>query len=149
VSASAAARAPAITRRLASALYDLLLTVALAIFVTFPFLAVFGDATAGWRRNVLQAWVLAAIGAYYVWFWTRGGQTLPMKTWRIRLVRADGGGPVNAGRALHRYVLALLGTLAVGLGFAWALFDRDRQFLHDRLAGTALVSAQRDSSLRP
>jgi uncharacterized RDD family membrane protein YckC len=141
VSAALSARAPAIARRLASALYDLLLTVALAIFVTFPFLAVFGDSTQGWRRHALQAWVLVAIGAYYVWFWTRGGQTLPMKTWRIRLVRAEGGGPVHAGRALHRYALALLGTLAVGVGFAWALVDRDRQFLHDRLAGTALVSA--------
>jgi len=140
VSAALSARAPAIARRLASALYDLLLTVALAIFVTFPFLAVFGDSTQGWRRHALQAWVLVAIGAYYVWFWTRGGQTLPMKTWRIRLVRAEGGGPVHAGRALHRYALALLGTLAVGVGFAWALVDRDRQFLHDRLAGTALVS---------
>ena len=141
MSAALSARAPAIARRLASALYDLLLTVALAIFVTFPFLAVFGDSTQGWRRHALQAWVLVAIGAYYVWFWTRGGQTLPMKTWRIRLVRAEGGGPVHAGRALHRYALALLGTLAVGVGFAWALVDRDRQFLHDRLAGTALVSA--------
>jgi len=42
---------------------------------------------------------------------------------------------------VHRFLLALLGTLAVGLGFAWAFFDRDRQFLHDRLAGTALVAA--------
>jgi uncharacterized RDD family membrane protein YckC len=141
VSIPAPARVPAIARRLASALYDLLLNAALAIVVTFPFLAVFGDATQGWPRHLLQAWVLAAIGAYYVWFWTRGGQTLPMKTWRIRLVRADGGGPVNTGRAVHRFILALLGTLAVGLGFAWALFDRDRQFLHDRLAGTALVAA--------
>ncbi len=64
-----------------------------------------------------------------------------MKTWRIRLVRAADGGAVNPGRAAHRFVLALLGTLAAGLGFAWALVDRDRQFLHDRLAGTALVSA--------
>jgi len=141
VSLPAPARAPAIARRLASALYDLLITAALAIFVTFPFLAVFRDATHGWQRHLLQAWLLAAIGAYYVWFWTRGGQTLPMKTWRIRLVRADGGGPVNVGRAVHRFVLAVLGTLAVGLGFAWALLDRDRQFLHDRLAGTALVAA--------
>lgn len=141
MSTASAPSAPAIARRLASALYDLLLTVALAIFVTFPFLAVFGDSTQGWRRHVLQAWVLAAIGAYYAWFWTRGGQTLPMKTWRIRLVRAEDGGTVNLTRAVHRYVLALLGTLAIGMGFAWALFDRDRQFLHDRLAGTALVNS--------
>jgi uncharacterized RDD family membrane protein YckC len=134
-----AARAPAIARRVASGLYDLLINVALAIVATFPFVALFGDSTGGLRRHLLQAWLLLVLGAYYVWFWTRGGQTLPMKTWRIRLVRAEGAGPVNTGRAIHRYLLAVLGLLAAGLGFAWAFFDRDRQFLHDRLAGTALI----------
>jgi uncharacterized RDD family membrane protein YckC len=54
----------------------------------------------------------------------------------------DDGGPVGTGRAVHRYLLATLGLAALGLGFLWALFDRDRQFLHDRLAGTALVSVE-------
>jgi uncharacterized RDD family membrane protein YckC len=133
--------APGIARRLASAVYDLLLIVALVLIATFPFLAVFGDSTHGWRRHLLQAWVLFVAGSYFVWFWTRGGQTLPMKTWRIRLVRWDGR-PVGIGRAVHRYVVALLGTFALGLGFLWAFFDRDRQFLHDRLAGTQLVDSR-------
>ena len=134
-------RAPGLARRLASALYDGLLLAALVLVATFPFLAVFGDSTHGWRRHALQAWVVLVAGAYFVGFWTRGGQTLPMKTWRIRVVRRDGA-PLGIGRATHRYLLALLGTLAAGLGFAWALLDRDRQFLHDRLAGTALVEAR-------
>ena len=137
----AAPRAPALARRLASAVYEALLVVALMFIATFPFLAFFGDATHGWRRNLLQAWIVFVVGAYFVWFWTRGGQTLPMKTWRIRLVRRDGA-PVGTGRAVHRYALAILGIAALGLGFLWALFDRDRQFLHDRLAGTALVDSR-------
>ena len=132
---------PGVARRLASALYDLLLTVALVLVATFPWLAVFGDSTHGWRRHMLQLWVLVVVGGYFVWFWTRGGQTLPMKTWRIRLVRAADGGGVGGWRAAHRFLIAVLGTLAAGLGFWWAFFDRDRQFLHDRLAGTALVDA--------
>jgi uncharacterized RDD family membrane protein YckC len=136
-----APRAPALARRLASALYDLLLVVALVFVATFPFLAFFGDSTQGWRRHVLQVWVVFVVGAYFVWFWTRGGQTLPMKTWRIKVVRWDGR-PVGAARAVHRYVIALLGIAALGLGFVWAIFDRDRQFLHDRLAGTALVEVK-------
>ena len=136
----AALRAPGLGRRLASALYDLLMLAALVLVATFPFLAVFGDSTHGWQRHVLQLWVVLVCGAYFVWFWTRGGQTLPMKTWKIRLVRFDGAA-VDPARALHRYLLALVGLLAAGLGFAWALIDRDRQFLHDRLAGTALVDA--------
>lgn len=143
MSSGAAPRAPGLARRLASALYDLLVSAALAVAATLPFVALFGDSTQGWRRHALQVWLFTVIGLYYVWFWTRGGQTLPMRTWRIRLVRSDGGGPVNAGRAAHRFVLAALGLLAAGLGFAWALVDRDRQFLHDRLAGTALVKVDR------
>ncbi|MDQ3025399.1 MAG: RDD family protein [Pseudomonadota bacterium] len=133
-------RAPGLGRRLASALYDLLMLAALVLVATFPFLAVFGDSIHGWRRHALQLWVVAVCGAYFIWFWTRGGQTLPMKTWRIRVVRSDGA-PLDPAHALNRYLLALLGLLAAGLGFAWALVDRDRQFLHDRLAGTALVDA--------
>jgi uncharacterized RDD family membrane protein YckC len=140
VNAPAGRRVPGIARRLASALYDLLLVVALVLIATFPFLAFLGDSTQGWRRHLLQLYVLAVTCAYFVWFWTRGGQTLPMKTWHIRLVREDGG-VVNTGRSIHRFALAVIGTLALGFTFLWALLDRDRQFLHDRLAGTALVEA--------
>ena len=132
--------APALGRRLAAVVYELLLLLALVFIVTFPYLAIFGDSTQGWRRHLLQLWVLAVWAAYFTWFWTHGGQTLPMKTWRIRVVRFDGA-PLGVGRALHRYVLALLGLAAAGLGFAWAFVDRDRQFLHNRLAGTALIDA--------
>jgi uncharacterized RDD family membrane protein YckC len=133
-------RVPSITRRLASGLYDLLLVVALVLIATFPFLAFLGESTHGWRRHALQLWVLAVACAYFVGFWSNGGQTLPMKTWRIRLVR-DNGSRVGIGRGVHRFVIAVLGLLAAGLGFLWALWDRDHQFLHDRLAGTMLVEA--------
>jgi uncharacterized RDD family membrane protein YckC len=131
---------PGIARRLASALYDALLVFALILIATFPFLAVVGDATSGWRRHLLQLWVLLVIGCYFIGFWIHGGQTLPMKTWRIRIV-SDEGEPVTLFRAFHRFLIAILGILAAGLGFLWALWDRDRQFLHDRLAGTRIVEA--------
>lgn len=134
-------RAARLSRRLASGIYELLILLALVFIATLPFSYLFGDATHGWKRHLLQAWVLMVIAAYFTWFWTRGGQTLPMKTWRFRLVAADGG-PVALPRALRRYVLAVLGFAALGLGFLWALVDRDRQFLHDRLSGTLLVEAE-------
>jgi uncharacterized RDD family membrane protein YckC len=134
-------RAPGLARRLASGVYELLIGIAIAMVATVPFVVLFGDASSGWRRHALQVWLFVVLGLYYTWFWTRRGQTLPMRTWRIRLVRAGDGGPVNPGRAAHRFAIAVLGFLAAGMGFAWALVDRDRQFLHDRLAGTALVDA--------
>jgi uncharacterized RDD family membrane protein YckC len=138
VSAAPPRATPGLARRLASAAYDLLLVAALVLIATFPFLAIVGEATQGWRRHALQGWIVAVSAAYFVWFWTHGGRTLPMKTWRIRLVAEDGG-PVGTARALHRFAVALLGLCAAGTGFAWALVDRERQFLHDRLSGTRLV----------
>ncbi len=139
--ASTAPRTPGILRRLACATYELLILAALVLVATFPFLAFAGDATAGYRRHLLQAYVLAVVGAYFVWFWSRGGQTLAMKTWHIR-VESAAGGPVGAARALRRYLFAVAGGAALGAGFLWAILDRDRQFLHDRLAGTRLTSTR-------
>jgi uncharacterized RDD family membrane protein YckC len=140
VSEPAPRRVPGVARRLASGLYDLLLVVALVLIATFPFLALFGDSTHGWRRSLLQFWVLFVAAAYFVGFWSHGGQTLPMKTWRIRLTRLDGE-KVGVMQGINRFSFAVLGLLAAGLGFLWALWDRDRQFLHDRIAGTVLVEA--------
>src|SRR6266704_3164467 len=41
--------------------------------------------------------------------------------------------------AALRYALAWPSLLVFGVGFLWAFVDRDRQFLHDRLAGTRIV----------
>jgi uncharacterized RDD family membrane protein YckC len=75
--------------------------------------------------------------AYFLWCWLRGGQTLAMKTWKIRLV-APGHDRVPPLTALLRFALALF-AVPTGIALGWALFDRERQFLHDRLAGTRLV----------
>lgn len=113
------------------------------------------------RRWLLQAFLFVVLGVYFVYFWNHG-QTLAMKTWRIRIVGPDGRPPAQH-RAFLRYLLAwlwLLPPLALGqalgadsgqlLGLTllwvtlWALLartDRQRQFLHDRWAGTRLVDA--------
>jgi len=113
-------------------------------------------------RHAGQAWLLAVLGLYFVWFWTHGGQTLAMKTWRVRLVTRDGK-PLGTPRAITRFALAwlwllpglvaasLLGAKTWGLLLipglnilAWALtafLDPERQFLHDRIAGTRVVAA--------
>lgn len=90
-------------------------------------------------RPLLQLWLVAITGAYFVYCWAHGGQTLPMKTWRIRVVKSNGDA-ITTPMACKRYLLALLSAGLCGLGFAWALFDPDRQFLHDRLAGTRLIA---------
>ncbi len=115
-------------------------------------------------RHTRQAVVFIAMGVYFVGCWRLKGQTLPMKTWHIRLVDTAGARP-GVIRLILRYLLAwvlpLLAALAVlrlsqftgyastdllivftpFAGFIWTWFDRDGLFLHDRVLGTRLVQA--------
>jgi uncharacterized RDD family membrane protein YckC len=125
---------PGLWRRLASMAYEAVLLFAVAFFAAWLFFFASGgrDATSGWLQHALQLFILAVFAAYFLWCWLRGGQTLAMKAWGIRLV------DVTPPKAVLRFVLALA---LLPLSIVWALFDRDRQFLHDRLAGTRLVNA--------
>ena len=88
--------------------------------------------------SLLWAHLFLVLLVYFLWFWCRSGQTLAMKTWRIRLI-GEAGLPVRPAQALLRFLLCWLSLGIGGVGIIWSLFDRDRQFLHDRLAGTRLV----------
>ena len=127
---------PGLPRRLASMVYEAILLFAVGFFAAWLFFFASGgrDATAGAPRYLLQLFIVVVFAAYFLWCWLRGGQTLAMKAWHIRLVG------VTPQKALLRLVLA---ALLLPVSIAWALFDRDRQFLHDRLAGTRLVSVPR------
>lgn len=81
---------------------------------------------------------------YFLWCWLNGGQTLPMKTWRLRLVSEDGN-RLRPAQALLRYLAAWPSVCLAGIGIFWALIDKDQQFLHDRLAGTRIVDVPKDT----
>ena len=133
------AQLPSVRRRIASMAYEslLLLGVLSATFM-LPHLALgmgFGIVLPGWA---LISHVFVVLGAYFVWSWHQGGQTLAMQTWKVRLTTPNGAQP-SLARLTLRYLLAWPSIIYLGAGLFWALFDRDRQFLHDRLAGTRLV----------
>ena len=112
------------------------------------------------NRNALQAFLFVIFGIYFVWFWAKG-QTLAMKTWDIRVVD-KAGQSVTQKRALLRYALSWLwflpplvftwafgasgkegAVLALGWVAVWALLARfhpQKQFWHDALAGTRLIT---------
>jgi uncharacterized RDD family membrane protein YckC len=117
-------------------LYEAILLFAVAFFAAWLFFFASGarDATFGSLRYTLQLFIATVFAAYFLWCWLRGGQTLAMKAWQIRLI------DVSPTSALLRLVLAAI-LVPTGISLMWALFDRDRQFLHDRLAGTRLVNA--------
>lgn len=121
-------------RRMVCLIYEAL--IVLALVLVGGLLAVglpAGEAGVdGSSRLALQLWIAALLTAYFAGCWFRFGQTLAMKTWRLLVTTADRA-PLPPGRALLRLVLA---SCTLPLSVLWPLVDRERLFLHDRLAGT-------------
>jgi uncharacterized RDD family membrane protein YckC len=157
---------PTLKSRIASMVYESMLLFGVIFVTGFLFSYLAGQRHALYLRHFLQGWLLFVLCMYFIWFWTHGGQTLAMKTWRIRLVAVDGA-PVTYGRALLRFLLCWLWILP-GLALAWLLgaqtslliwipllnmllwaltarLDPQHQFLHDRIAGTRLVAVQEEA----
>jgi uncharacterized RDD family membrane protein YckC len=157
-------RAPALRRRLATMVYEGVVLFGIVFMAGYLFSTLTQQRNGLTHHNLLITWIGLVLAAYFVWFWTHGGQTLPMKTWRLKVVDARGA-PVKPARALLRYVLAwlwFLPPLALHPLFAlavpqtlvvlavwvtlWAAavwLDPARQFLHDRIAGTRIVAVQK------
>ncbi len=120
-------------------LYESTLLFAVAFLGTWLFQFAAGTLRIeGWRMLALQLFLLVLFAAYFLWCWLRGGQTLAMKAWRIRLVAKQGHARLAPKAALLRFAYALL-LVPTLVGILWAYVDRDRQFLHDRLAGSLLI----------
>jgi len=136
-----------IGRRLLALLYDLFVAVALWFLVAVPFVLVDVALSGDVRHNIgplsLLQWLLwlacwGVTGLYATVSWRRGGQTLGMRPWRLRVVSMAGGAPTRAA-TWRRYAVATLSLLAAGAGFWWAWFDRDRLTWHDRAGRTRVV----------
>ncbi len=138
-----------------SAVYESVVLFGVVVFFGYGFSALVRfQGEPGPMRWAFQAFLFVVLGAYFVWFWSNGRRTLPMKTVGLRLLDRDGR-PVGTGRAAVRYtwcwamLLAPVGAawqggapawlLALPVPFLWALLDPQRRTLYDRLAGTRLV----------
>jgi uncharacterized RDD family membrane protein YckC len=127
--------------RLLAMVYDLLPLMALWFATSAIVYFVRGQVPV--RPGSLAAWGLLALlwavtGAYFVMSWRRGGQTIGMRPWRLKVLDADGH-PATLGTLRLRYAIATLSLLVVGLGFVWALFDDERRCWHDMATGTRFV----------
>lgn len=132
--------------RLLALVYDFFPVLALWMLVSAAFTGAYYAAGHSARENIapfsalqwllwLACWLVAA--GYAVLSWNRGGQTLGMRPWRLRVVATDGGTPTR--RALWlRYAMGSVSLLLGGLGFWWAWIDRERLTWHDRVSGTRM-----------
>lgn len=153
---------PGLRRRLAAMLYEgvVLFGVLMVSGLLFSILTDQRHALHG--KVALQVFLFVILGLYFAWFWVHSGQTVAMKTWHVRVIRQDGHA-LTWPHALARYVLSwlwFLPALGVAAALGWHTSGQytlallagatlyaalsqwlpDRQFLHDRICQTRLVT---------
>lgn len=121
--------------------YDSLLLIAI-LFISTALTLPLNDGEAITSQHALFPflviyWFLISF-VFYAWFWTHGGQTLGMKTWKLRLISTDNK-KITWKQAFVRFCCAILSTLLLGLGFIWSLFNEKKATLHDIVSNTILI----------
>jgi len=128
-------------KRLMAMFYDSLLLFSL-FFLATMILILFTNVEFVESNNIAyDLYLLLIVYLYFAWHWTNGGQTLGMRAWHIKL-KNRGMGQVNWGIATARFCLALLSFISFGLGFMWALFNKEKLTFHDRYSKTLLISTK-------
>ena len=133
--------------RIAAGIYDLFPLVALWMLTAgLALLVAHGDVdlahpSLGWLIGLRGA-LFVVTATYFVISWARGGQTIGMRAWRLRVVDADGN-KLGWPRAALRFVVACVSLLVLGVGFVWCLFDRRKRGWHDLAAGSVLVRLEK------
>lgn len=157
-------KAPGLARRMAAFIYEGVLLFGVVMISGFLYSVITQQRHALEGRVGMMVFLFIVLGVYFSWFWSRGGQTVAMKAWHIRLVAADGT-PVSGWRASARYLLSWLwflpataavygaglhgrgevttALIAGVLAYAALVWLRpDRQFWHDVVCGTRLVDCK-------
>lgn len=130
-------RPAGLARRLMAMFYDSLLLIAVLMTVT-ALVVLINRGEIDYTHPLYRALLVLVMFAFFGGFWTHGGQTLGMRSWRIQLQRREGGTPTWT-RCLVRFLAAIPALLLFGAGYLWILVDRDRLAWHDRLSKTVVV----------
>lgn len=149
IPASASSATPVtLLRRLMAIFYDLFLLTAILFLATALVNAINqGKAIDQDSRYILlfDLYLMSIIFFYFGWFWTHGGQTLGMKTWKIKLISNDSQN-INWKQVLIREATAVTSWLCLGLGFFWSVFDKKKRCWHDMTSHTTLVDLRTSDS---
>lgn len=124
-------------RRLSAALYDGLLLIALMMLAAALALFINGGTAVDSGNLYFQLYLLSVPCGFFLWFWTHGGQTLGMRSWRMRVI-SEGGGEMRLYQALLRLPLAALSWFSV-IGLLWCVFDQRGRALHDIFSDSLIV----------
>ncbi len=122
-------------KRLAAMLYDSFLILAI-LFVATVIALLFNKGEAIESSPVYTLYLVLVIFLFYSWFWSKCGQTLGMRVWKIQIINDYGRNP-SWQVCILRLVFAILSMACFGLGYWWRLF---RPYTwHDKLSQTRII----------
>lgn len=130
-------RPASLRHRFAAMAYDWLLLASVLFAATLVLIVLRGGAAiepGTWWYGVL---LIAVSFLFYGWCWTRGGQTLGLRAWKLRVVTANGE-PLTWLDAAGRFAASAVLLVPPGLGLFWSLLDSERRCWHDRLSRTRI-----------
>lgn len=146
-------------RRLGAAVYDSMLAVAVFMVagaVGFGiFYGVIASGLAGMNgfehvsdalngtpvyQGIYQLWLALCVGTFYALFWSRGGQTLGMRAWRLK-VQHPNGQNLSLVTAYARIIWSLF-----GIGNLWILINDDKRALQDRMTRSEVVVLSKEAN---
>ena len=149
-------------RRAAAWLYDALVIIAFAMLSTVLYLffiqallsfevislGIATDVSELIQQNPLlrtiRTVLLVVVSiSFFAYFWTRGGQTIGMRAWRLKVQQLDGS-KITLKQAIIRAICALggIGNLAVVINL------KQPRALQDYIAGTEIVTLTKDENKR-
>ena len=122
-------------KQLAAMLYDSFLILAI-LFVATVIALLFNKGEAIESSPVFTLYLVFVIFLFYSWFWSKCGQTLGMRVWKIQIINDYGRNP-SWQVCILRLVFAAFSMACLGLGYWWRLF---RPYTwHDKLSQTRII----------
>jgi uncharacterized RDD family membrane protein YckC len=135
--------------RLISFILDHLIILGISLVILAAFLIVAGIFAAIGVDFLAATSVIAAIVGFFVvyfvyfpYFWTKNGQTLGMRPFKLRVVMDKDGGKVTMGPAILRLIGYWIDQIIFYLGYIWVLIDNRRRGWHDLIAGTVVIQEE-------
>jgi len=151
-------------RRVGAFLYDILLLMAIIVIAGFVALPFTGGEAPSPGNPFYQTYLFVICYIFFAWFWTRGGQTLGMRAWRLRVQNEDGS-TINLSQALLRFMAGIATSILLGIGiyllksepmsvrfiggvaalillllsFLWIFIDKKKLAWHDHFSSCKVV----------
>jgi uncharacterized RDD family membrane protein YckC len=125
-------------RRFGAIFYDSFLLLTVLFVASFIIVIPTGIRPQDPYFFLFQIYIFVIAYLFFAWCWTRGGQTLGMRTWKMKVVNEDNT-KLSYTTALIRFIVSMISWLPFGLGYLWSLWDKQHRTWHDIASKTKLV----------